>query len=44
MEKIFYIALYLMGLDSKDLIEIINKVPKKELKTIFTEDNIKLQY
>lgn len=44
MEKIFYIALYLMGVDSKDLIEIINKVPKKELKIIFTEDNIKLQY
>lgn len=44
MEKVFYIALYLMGVDSKDLIEIINKVPKKELRTIFTEDNIKLQY
>lgn len=44
MEKIFYITLYLMGIDSKELINIIERVPKKELKTLFTEDNIKLQY
>ena len=44
MDKIFYIALYLMGFESKELIDIMLKVPRDDLKYIFTENNLSVQF
>ncbi|MDI9208151.1 DNA-processing protein DprA [Clostridium butyricum] len=40
MEKIYYLALYLIGINNKLLVDIILNVPKKEVKNILLKDDL----
>ncbi|WP_326514763.1 DNA-processing protein DprA [Clostridium intestinale] len=44
MGNLYYITLYLLGVNNKLLIDIINIVPKKELSKLFTEECLNFQF
>lgn len=44
MDKMFYIALYLLGYQSTELIDIMLKVPKENLISLFKSDTITNQF
>lgn len=44
MDKLYYLVLSLLGLSNRELIIIMNNIPKTEMKKMILSDNLEIQY